>query len=282
MTGRLHCWAYWIAVALQLCAAFVLAGVAGMEAVEKTDGGSPVWSTLLGWVQHVSAGWRITAAVAIGPLSGLALWIGPPWVHSAIRRLLTHHSRTVFENLPEPGYDHRITLFVHRRYALMLPRRRKGNRPQAWYWPSAWQGLRSGWLFPYCRSGVAGQSSRTRFWACAKAPPREAEGVAGQTWARRKVVPAEGLPVMSRSATQQDRNEYARRSFLDRDALDAMIESGAKMPRSLLGVPVEKGDGHPWGVIVFDSPDPDAFRDLRPNTTDHILAALHPLVRRTP
>ena len=158
--------------------------------------------------------------------------IGPPWVWTVVQRVLDQFQELAFADRSGPKHHHRVTLFRIARFS--KPWRR-------------WPGRR--YLVPVARSGHATMQCSVVFRIPDSAD--NAEGVAGRTWAERKVVPVSGLPAITGAVPDEVRHEYARKTWVSRKWLRAWAEPAA---RSFLGIPVEVG-GKPWGVIVLDSRD---------------------------
>jgi len=84
--------------------------------------------------------------------------------------------------------------------------------------------------------------------------PDNAEGVAGQTFVRRRTIPVSQLPEINAESSEKDLETYCRRAFVPYEWVKKRLNNKTPraMPRSLLGIPVEVG-GDPWGALVVDS-----------------------------
>lgn len=237
----------------------------------------------IGGVAYVLAGaWNLTVAVVLGfdqatietdahLLAGLSMWIrdytpicvvlgsavagvgkvarqitGPPKPWAATKELLDRIRKIAFAEIeacncelhqPDPEHYHRVTLFraVGFRHLPVVP----------WF--------RREWLVPYERSGHTTRHSRAFFRIPDDAD--KAEGIAGQTWATRRVVMVDNLPEMNSDASFQKVEKYARKTFVSSARVRKWISDDKQLARSFCGVPVEV-DGKLWGVLVYDSRQP--------------------------
>lgn len=158
--------------------------------------------------------------------------IGPPWIWKAIRTLLDDLRNNAFgDKSNDPLHYHRATLFKHCRFRFTL---------RQWPW--------KGWLVPVERSGHTTLHSKTCFLAPNKAD--QAEGIAGQTWSRRKTLFIQNLPNLKSNPSDDNISKYARGSWVT----EKWVRDHEHLTRSFCGLPVEVGNNL-WGVIVLDSRD---------------------------
>ena len=168
--------------------------------------------------------------------------IGAPWVWDHVHFLLDKFQELLFEGEQGDVHHHRVTLFKH-------------VRCKNWY-----QVLRrDGGLLSVERSGHTTMKSVAFFRAPDDAD--NAEGVAGWTWAAKRVTTVENLPdIHNRRGGNhwtQNRAKYAQKTRVSDGWLTKHPDSARA--RSLCGIPVEV-KGRIWGVIVIDSRSP-AFRN---------------------
>lgn len=107
---------------------------------------------------------------------------------------------------------------------------------------------------PVERSGHTTRKSRTAFLAPDDAD--RAEGIAGQTWARNRILVVNELPDINKSPPQGVLEDYARRTFVATE----WLQGTRRHARSFCGIPVEV-KGRPWGVIILDSRNPNVIDD---------------------
>lgn len=171
-----------------------------------------------------------TLAMALAKL--VRQTIGPPRIWAAIHSLLSDFRNHVFEQHDGPLHYHRATLFKH-----------VGWRWSLTSWPHA------GWLKAVERSGHTTRKKVVIF----KAPDNadDAEGVAGQTWARNGTIIRRNLPELGDEPSDRAIGEYGEKSWVSTE----WIRKNKPQARSLLGIPVEV-KGKLWGVLVLDSRDP--------------------------
>lgn len=95
-----------------------------------------------------------------------------------------------------------------------------------------------------------------------KEHPDDAEGVAGQTWARNRTVIVSDLPDLNIDNPQEtDIIEYAKRAFVTKEWICNRMQTNRRglQCRSLFGICIEV-KGIPWGVLVIDSRNPEPSR----------------------
>jgi GAF domain-containing protein len=174
--------------------------------------------------------------VGLGLMQVARSMAGPPWIWETVHYLLDRFQEHVFEKqVGTPLHYHRVTLFRHIRLRRSLCR---------WPW--------SGWLVPVERSGHTTRKSRAAFLAPDDAD--RAEGIAGQTWAQKRVVIVEDLPDISGTPSLGLLEDYARKTWVSVE----WLQNRSQHARSFCGIPVEV-KGRLWGVIVLDSRSPDAI-----------------------
>ncbi len=154
-----------------------------------------------------------------------------------------------------PGW---LPEFLSKRYAqFMINRTRSGDHP-----------IDLGWLVPVMRAqhedSVCVQST-----VFAAAENHELyEGVAAQAWEERATIAKPGLPSVNYSNKSLNRTKYGLASFCDRKLVDFMLEKGnvaatngqpKELPKTIGAITLINDQGEGWGVLVFDSRDPDAF-----------------------
>lgn len=166
-------------------------------------------------------------------LEGARRVIGDPRIWGIVHDVLDQYRERLFEHADEDQvHEHRVTLFKRVRWRWCM---------QKWPW--------SGWLVPVERSGHTSQKSHAAFLAPDEAD--HAQGVAGMTWSRNRVVYVKDLPDLSAAASEADFEEYARSTWMP------LEHARGRRPRarSMFGIPVEVGN-ELWGVVVVDSRHP--------------------------
>jgi putative methionine-R-sulfoxide reductase with GAF domain len=103
-----------------------------------------------------------------------------------------------------------------------------------------------------------------------------AEGIAGLTWAQNSIVRPQPLPDVANTTNEAVLQEFANKTNVSL----AWVKERRPAARSYCGLPVSV-DGNLWGVLVFDSRQPDIM-DVE--KVQHALEAfaktLSPLLRR--
>jgi len=205
--------------------------------------------------------WIVLPAIilAIGLTELVRKMIGPPFVWETIHRLLDQMREDVFGSSTDPIHYHRVTLFKYVKWRFGW--RADKSRPR-----------KSGWLVPVERSGHTSQKTKVAFWAPDRAD--QAEGVAGQTWASRRIVQVSSLPDLGTDNSDQAFSAYANATWVSVE----WLRSEPPLARSFCGIPVEIG-GKLWGVVVLDSRNQSLIRADR---SFRLLAtALGKLLERT-
>ena len=217
---------------------YPIAGIVLATVVASTKADPSRWrllSEILEWLQQTA--WVTTPSLAIVLILTpvIRTMISPPWVWDTVHHLLDRFQEYVFEKESGPLHHHRVTLLKYTRLRLRLCR---------WPW--------SGWLVPVERSGHTTRRNRTTFLAPDDAD--QAEGIAGQTWARNRVVVVNALPEISENPPCDVLAEYTERTFV----VVAWWQRHRQHARSFCGIPVEV-KGKLWGVIVLDSRNPEGI-----------------------
>jgi hypothetical protein len=217
--------------------AFLIIAIGGML---KVDGWSyRDWPTLQNALYGTQsrAWWLIPLLVVVSGLSRyIKTKIGSSATWHFVDHLLGQYREALLEKrIPakeDPEHFHRITLFRHVRWRWTFCK---------WPW--------TGWMVPVARTGHTTQGAIPRFRANAN-DPDNAEGIAGQAWARRRMVSIYGLVEVNSETAVADVERYAQRTFMPAKWVnDRRQEHHA---RSFLGIPLEV-NGAPWGSIVVDS-----------------------------
>lgn len=197
-------------------------------------GGWQIFSPPLAWIQDRAWILLIAVGLFLALSTSVRKIVGPPWVWDAIHSYLDSFREYAFPDQPgDMLHEHRVTLFKYVRWHWCLKK---------WPW--------SGWLVPVERSGHTTRRTSASFRAPDDA--NEAEGVAGATWASKLAVPVVDLPDLSAEPSADDVAQYARKTFVSKEWVEAYIRRGRPLARAFLGIPVELG-GKRWGVIVLDS-----------------------------
>ncbi|HEX8398809.1 MAG TPA: GAF domain-containing protein [Pyrinomonadaceae bacterium] len=180
--------------------------------------------------------------IAVGIASYFKTHFGNNNTWNTVTYLLEKYKKAIFENRAEiktdPEHYHRITLykFVGWRWAFCL-----------YPW--------TGWMVPVARTGHTTHSLKIPCFRVSKSDPDNAEGVAGQTFAQRKIVPVDNLPELKEGCAENDIEDYAERGFVTRGWI---TKRKTCVIRSLIGIPIEVKN-KPWGALVIDSRSPMAI-----------------------
>jgi hypothetical protein len=197
-------------------------------------GGWQIFSPPLAWIQDRA--WLLLIAVGLFLAISTAMRkiVGPPWIWDAIHSHLDSFREYAFPDQPgDMLHEHRVTLFKRVQWHWCL---------RKWPW--------SGWLVPVERSGHTTRRTSAAFRAPDDA--NEAEGVAGATWASKSAVPVPELPDLSGQPSPEDVADYAKKTYVSKEWVEAYIKRGRPLAKSFLGIPVDVS-GKRWGVIVLDS-----------------------------
>ena len=159
-------------------------------------------------------------------------YMGWPWGWDMAHYLLDELRSRIF-TLQDPAFQHRVTLFRHKRFVWCC---------RLWPW--------SGWLVPVERSLHMTRNSKVCFRASDEGD--HCEGVAGWAWATRSCYYVANLPDLRAESPKQDIEDYAKQTHVPAEWIQGKLAQNKFLPRSLYGIPVEKS-GKLWGVIVIDS-----------------------------
>lgn len=66
------------------------------------------------------------------------------------------------------------------------------------------------------------------------------------------------LPELTADSTEEEREQYARQTFVDRDWVDGRLQSDKRLARWYAAIRV-KVEGKPWVVLVVDSASPQVI-----------------------
>ena len=211
--------------------------------VSKLKGALDFFVPSVTWIQS-NAWWSILTLTALGGLAKLAnSRIGAPWVWEHVHFILDKYQELIFEGEEGAVHHHRVTLFKY---------------VHCQNWAKFWD--RRGGLIAVERSGHTTMKSAASF----KAPDNadEAEGIAGWTWAAKRVITLQKLPDIHTNRAEnhrlKHRAKYSKDARVSLKWLDEHPDSARA--RSLCGIPVEV-KGRIWGVIVIDSRS-ETFRNL--------------------
>jgi hypothetical protein len=201
---------------------------------------SPALNDTLQFSQHWA--WLIIPVLAgLTALSqGIRRRIGSTSTWNTVNYLLREYRDALFEKHPtakdDPEYYHRITLFKYVGWRWAFAR---------WPW--------TGWMVPVARTGHVTHTWRIPRFRAPKDDPDKAEGVAGQSFVRNKMIPVYGLPEIT-AVESLNLEHYCNRAFVPNRWATKRISGRhpRPLPRSLLGIPLEVG-GEPWGALVVDS-----------------------------
>lgn len=193
--------------------------------------------------------WLIILATSIIAFTSLLKKsIGPPDTWDTLHELMDSLHAVVFngENYAVPD-EHKVTIFK------AVPTCVHDSKLRRIFGRAS---KRARWLVPVVRSGHTSQDTRT----CFKLDDagEKCEGVAGQVWARGKVVAVSDLPDVSGTTSPPSKNEinrYADATYVTNKRIKEKIPKS----RALLGLPIMVR-GQPWGVLVFDSRNPQRIQ----------------------
>lgn len=180
--------------------------------------------------------------------------IANPWAQTSVQ--------TILDQLRVYAFDQKYSNDLHHRHRATLFRHKK---TKFWIWP--WRGKWpwgsghwpwSGWMIPIARSMHSTQKTKTVFLA----PPGDsynAEGIAGNAWNVKMYLTHDPVPDLNYSHSDQDIEDYAVKTFVNKDFVRRLVDSGKPVPVSMMGFPVIQG-GEVLGVIVLDSVKTDGIR----------------------
>jgi len=171
--------------------------------------------------------------------------------HRAIKAVLDAAHKTVFADVkPEQHYEHRVTLFRGRRHLRDLP-------VNLWEWRSE-EGRKWPWsLRMYCRSGTSYQHPSARLLIDDE-DEKQNEGVAGKAWFNNAYFTVTGLPEWSETCSGNPSHEPVCRDYAKLGLMTPeRVHSVRVKSRSLSAHVVRTRSGVRWGVLVFDSRQPE-------------------------
>jgi hypothetical protein len=235
-------WAHTALLGAQILAGFLVVVVGGIQranekSIEEFRSHWVLGADIAGGAQ-TAAWWLLPLLIIVsGVLGLLRKLIGPPWLWHTVHSYLDTFRDEAFEVGPDDDlHHHRVTLFRHVGWCWRFAK---------WPW--------SGWLVPVERSGHTTQSSISVF----KAPDDadNAEGVAGRTWARRRIMMVSNLPDLGAETSEDALKRYCEATGISVD----WARKRRPRARSFCGMPVEV-KGQLWGVIVLDSRSPNGIK----------------------
>jgi hypothetical protein len=231
-------WLFWIATAVNIIAAALI------KMPERPEFGAVYTEIAKAGAAH---GWWlvILATAVIGITSAITKSIGSPDTLETLHELLDSLHAAVFKG-PEYSIpdEHKVTIF---KAVKTCPQDHWLRRMFGFL------GTRARWLKPVVRSGHTSQDTTTCFRLYDDAD--KCEGVAGQAWARNRVITVYDLPSVSQTPYNYQVAAYASRSYVSEDRVRAKKPKS----RSVLGMPILV-KGELWGVLVFDSRNPAKIR----------------------
>ncbi len=234
----------------------VVAGVAGTV---PRLAGYPEWfpAWLQPWIVSHQFWLVALPAAAVVPLEALERWLIRRRRSARLKALLAElleriRPEFLVQDLREaPAPHHRLTLY-------------KANKRQTK-------------LTIVARSGEATSGSAT-WWAIHRDEQNRCQGVAGMGWylSALLVVPdrrAAALPDVAGTPSERELADYAKRTYVT----EQDVSKHRWRARSFAAMTIRDG-GRRWGVLVFDSVDPDAGRGDFPKKmlsfTPQILTAI--------
>lgn len=179
------------------------------------------------------------------------------------------------QNLAFPGSEYeindhyRVTLFRHKRWSIhriLLIKKLGLNLNKGWL---PWRG----WLVPVIRSNHTGKESKISFFAPDSG--ERAEGIAGKCWASDFATREPELPRVISMSSERQKLRYCSLSKIDKCIVDFYCKTGKTLSRDILAFPVLTASGKRWGVMVYDSTEPNSIdEDLAKNGFETILSSL--------
>lgn len=184
------------------------------------------------------------------------MWLGGSLLKHSGGKWHKTHTQFILDQIQTKAFSrfrddiddhHRVTLF---KYKLKVFRPRK----QWWWVITKCHNPNVGWLVPYLRSGYTSKETNV----CFMCPDdgSKAEGVAGQSWSKNSTYVVDNLPHIRQESGVNQRNKYKRRTHVEDEYLNHKLSKQQQIPRSIGAIPIEV-NGKRWGVIVFDSVDPE-------------------------
>ena len=102
--------------------------------------------------------------------------------------------------------------------------------------------------------------------------PDRAEGVAGVTWATKRIIERYGLPDCAIGQPAQI-EKYSTEAFVSKGYVEQRLKAGKLLPKALLGIPVTV-KGKVWGCVILDSRRADGFKTFNDVTGEIAMAQL--------
>jgi hypothetical protein len=150
--------------------------------------------------------------------------------------------------------DHRVTLFVHRRWSWAGWREHRKRICQITPW--------SGWLTPIARSSDLPSSSTFHAPRICPQGQTQGHGICGTAWLLGRA-DASGLPDLRGKFNPNDVGLYALSAHMCQDEVQQRVDKNRSVARALYAERVTpKGKPH-WGVVIYDSVDPRPIIDER-------------------
>lgn len=166
-----------------------------------------------------------------------------------------------FPNYAEDINDnHRVTLFKFTQKCKSKPTKEYKKRLTK----------NSGWLIPVIRSGHTGKDTSAKFFAPDSG--NDAEGIVGKCWSSDNVQYQENLPKIIVTSGEQRKRAYCHRSNMPRSLLDEYVKNGKCLAQNILAIPLMTRTGERWGVIVFDSMEPNGVDKIQAEQSFYTVA----------
>lgn len=210
------------------------------------------WGVVYAFLRQAGGNWSaavILVSTAIMGVAGIVYkYYGSQDTWETLHELISDLQQAIFKGPDYQTLDsHKVTIFrgTHSCASEHFFKR-------LWFW---FRGKKR-WLVPVARSHHTSQATSTCFALLDDG--EKCTGVAGQAWARKRVVAVNDLPDVSGRTSAPYKREiesYASRAFVSKDWVERQKPKG----RSILAVPLFV-KGEPWGVLVFDSRLPQKIR----------------------
>jgi hypothetical protein len=170
--------------------------------------------------------------------------------HAAMKTVLDSAHKLYFADVePERMYLHRVTL--------LRPRRHIADAPRNPFKDRTWRRR----LRMYCRSGTQFQQSRTRFLVDDNDELAN-EGIAGRAWFTNAQAMAVNLPEWPNPTPPDPSADATCMAYAAAGSLPVRSAAALKVhSRSVHATVVRTKAGERWGVVVFDSREPDGVSD---------------------
>lgn len=162
---------------------------------------------------------------------------------------------------PMPN-EHRVTLY---KYFRVLPKKYRHWSMDGKKWAHNDFKKDTGWLVPIMRAKHENEHCCNLTVFAASRDNKNFEGIAGKAWATKGSLVIKDLPEVT-SSNSNNRKVYADNSYCSRNQVDFMLSDASqgsvkKLPRTIGAITLVDHAGINWGVLVFDSKDPQAFPD---------------------